>query len=131
VELVMVTETQETARDRFDRRALLDAIQDLIVSEQDQDPSIERIERDPVLLDVCRDGHRFVVATGLASPIAEGQIRFSERCDDRAPTIRFLVTRDPHDATAFQYDAEESRSLDGVAVRIVQDFLVKTAEPSR
>src|SRR5262245_39953602 len=125
----MVTETQETVRDRFDRMALLDAIQDLVVSEWDQDPSIERIERDPVLLDVCRNGHRFVVAAGPGSWIAEGQIRFSERCDARAPTIRFLVTRDPDDATAFQYDDEEARSLDGVASRIVRDFLDKTEEP--
>lgn len=127
----MATETQETARDRFDQNALLDAIQELVVSERDKDPSIERIERDPVLLDVCRNGHRFIVAAGPGSQIAEGQFRFSERCDDRAPTIRFLVTRDPDDATAFQYGDEEARSLDGVAIRIVQDFLVRTDEPGR
>ena len=118
---------QEAARDRFDRNALLDAIEELVVSEQDQDPSIERVERDPILLDVCRKGHRFIVAAGPGAAVAEGQIRFSERCDDRAPTIDFLVTRDPDDVTAFRYGEEEPRSLDAVAIRIVEDFLVKTA----
>jgi hypothetical protein len=124
----MVTETQETARDRFDRRVLLDAIQDLVVSERDQDSSIERIQRDLILLDVCRNGHRLIVAAGQGSQIAEGQIRFSQQCDDRAPSIGFVITRDPEDATAFRYDQEmEARSLDGIAVRIVQDFLVRTS----
>jgi len=124
----MVKEShQVAARDRFDRKALLDAIQELVVTERDQDPSIERVERDPILLDVCRKGHRFIVAAGPGSGIAEGQFRLSERCDDRAPTIDFLVTRDPDDVTAFRYGEEEPRSLDGVALRIVQDFLVKTA----
>ncbi|HEY7293247.1 MAG TPA: hypothetical protein VH583_25655 [Vicinamibacterales bacterium] len=124
----MATETRETARDRFDRTALLDAIQELVVSERDLDSSFEHIQRDPILLDVCRKGHRLIVAAGPGPRLVEGQIRFSEQCDDRAPTIRFLVTRDPDDATAFQYDDEEARSLDGVAVRIVQEFLDKTAD---
>jgi len=50
------------------------------------------------LLDVCRNGHRLTVAAGLGTRIVEGQITFSEHCDQRAPTARFLVTRDPDDA---------------------------------
>ena len=122
----MMKESQEGARDRFDRNALLDAIQSLVVRERDLDPSIEHIQRAPVLLDVCRNGHRLTVAAGLGTRIVEGQITFSEHCDQRAPTARFLVTRDPDDATAFQYDDELALSLDGVATRIVQDFLTQT-----
>ena len=119
--------TLETSRDQFDRRALLDAIQDLVVSERDHDPTIERVERDPVLLDVCRKGHRFIVATGLGSRIAEGQIRLKKQPAEEHGSVRFLVTRAADDPTAFQYGQEEGRSLDGVAIRIVQDFLALTA----
>ena len=119
--------TQETARDQFDRRALLDAIQNLVVSEQDRDASIEQVQRDPVLLDVCRNGHRFIVATGPGSGIAEGQIRLKEPAPGQHRSVRFRVTRADDDPTAFQYEHEEGRSLDGVAIRIVQDFLALTS----
>jgi hypothetical protein len=118
--------SQETARDQFDRRALLDAIQDLVVTEGDPDPSIEQVQRDPVLLDVCRKGNRFIVATGLGSRIAEGLIRVKEHSADELRNVRFLVTRAADDPTAFQYGEEEG-SLDRVAIRIVQDFLALTA----
>ncbi|HEY7285305.1 MAG TPA: hypothetical protein VH497_07675 [Vicinamibacterales bacterium] len=119
--------TQEAARDEFDRRALLDAIENLVVSEQERDPSIEQVQRDPVLLDVCRNGHRFVVAASPATGIAEGQIRLKEQVPGRHRSVRFRVTRADDDPTAFQYGDEEGRSLDGVAIRIVRDFLAMTS----
>jgi hypothetical protein len=102
----------------------------LVVSERDVDPSIEHIQRDPVLLDVCRNGHRLTIGAGLDTHIVEGQITFSEACVERAEAVQFVVTRDPDDATAFQYDGQETHSLDGVAIRIVEDFLGRTGPAS-